>query len=338
MSEKLDMEVAVEEIADGLGLGLDAGADVSGTDDLEASGQNTSDAANAGDLAEVSGDGEGGDPGESASTETPSASEASVDPPPKTWRPEAAKLWEQVPAEARTEILKREEDMFRGIEAYKQDAGLGKALRDMVMPHIRVFEQTGDNPMQVINNLLRSHVVLTNAPQEQKQTIFAKLAEMYGVGVEGTQPYVDPQIASMQKTIDDLRNRVDTQDQQTASEIRSKIRSEIDAFAADPANVYFNEVANDIASLIRTKAAATLQEAYELAIWRNPTTRAKEQARLAAEVAAQEKRKAEEKAEAARKATGANVRVSAKQGRGTAPVGSMDDTLKETFAAIQQRG
>lgn len=59
---------------------------------------------------------------------------------------------------------------------------------------------------------------------------------------------------------------------------RFALGEEITAFAADPAHPYFDEVTGDIAVLI--SAGHSLADAYEKAVWANPTTRQKEIARL----------------------------------------------------------
>lgn len=267
---------------------------------------------------------------------------ATVEPPPKTWRPDAIKTWDQIPPAARAEILKREEDMFKGLEGYKASANVGKALQDVVSPYLADFRAASADPMQVISGLLNTHMVLRKGTPEQRQAIFQKLAESYDVplaaGGSAESPYFDPQVTDLKKTIDGLRERLDTQDQQTQESVRQKLSTEVDAFASDPKNVYFDEVAADVATILRSKVATTLQEAYDKAIWLNPVTRAKEQARLTAEAQAQTARETKEKAEAAKKAAAANVRKSAKSGSETAPTGDMDSTMKEALAEIKSRG
>ena len=54
-------------------------------------------------------------------TEPEVKSEAAL-APPKTWRAEALAKWETLPAEVQREVLKREEDIFKGLESYKADA------------------------------------------------------------------------------------------------------------------------------------------------------------------------------------------------------------------------
>jgi hypothetical protein len=49
--------------------------------------------------------------------------------------------------------------------------------------------------------------------------------------------------------------------------------SQIDNFAADPANPYFNDVKAHMASLLKGGQAKSLQEAYDQATWANPVIR-----------------------------------------------------------------
>jgi hypothetical protein len=324
----LDMEAAVADIADGLGLeSVDAGDDGGDVDGVEPLGDAGTTAVDKPADADV-------EAPEATDTGAPTSESA-----PKTWRPEAAKAWETLPPEVKAEVLKREEDMFKGIESYKGEAALGKAVKEVVTPFMPALQAAGIEPISHINKLLHAHQILSTAPLERKQAIFQSLASEYGVtlGEAGDAPYIDPQIANLNKTIDDLRSRLDTTDRIKAEATREELKKEIDTFAANPANVYFDEVANDIAHLLKTKAVGTLAEAYEKAVWMNPTVRAKEVARLAAEKESQAKAESAEKASKAAKATAANVKTTQKQGRGTAPVGSLDDTLTEVLGNIKSR-
>ncbi len=317
------------------GAGDTISADLFGTSGGDDNGGNADDVnlddAGATDAAPAAGTPQAGE-GEGA---TPPA--ASTPQPPKTWRPEAAAKFSTLPPEVQQEILKREEDIFKGLESYKADASIGKALKGVVQPYMHIFQAQGVDPIQQVSGLMRAHVALATGTPEQKQQFFQQLAEEYGVDLGVEAPYVDPQVASLQKQLSDLQSRLNGREQYEANEARNKLQAEIDSFASDPAHPYFDEVANDIAGLLRSGAAKDLKDAYDKAIWANPITRAKEQARLAAEAEAKAKAEAAERAKQARKAIGANVKSSAKAASGTAPLGSIDDTLNAALVAIKSR-
>lgn len=278
-----------------------------------------------------------------ASTPTAKEGEGTAPPtaaalqPPKTWRPEAAAKFATLPPEVQQEVLKREEDIFKGLESYKADASIGKALKGVVQPYMQVFQSQGIDPMQQVSGLMRAHVALATGTPEQKQQFFQHLAKEYGVDLDVEAPYVDPQVVGLQKQLSDLQSRLNGREQQEADKARTALQAEIDTFASDPAHQYFDEVANDIAGLLRSGAAKDLKDAYDKAIWANPITRAKEQARLTADAETKAKAEAAERVKQARKATGANVKSSAKAASGTAPLGSIDDTLSAALANIKSR-
>lgn len=319
-----DMAGALEEVSSGLGLGEDSGDDTG----VAAGGDEEKPAA-----SDV--------PGEAETTALPPETETVSTAPtaPKTWRPEAAKAWAELPETVRAEVLKREEDMFKGIEGYKADASIGKVIKDIVAPYIPNMRAKGVDPVHQIRSLLASNEALERGTPEQKAMVFRKLAEVYDVDLsgEGQSPYADPQISALNKTIDELRSRLDTNDNRMAESVKANLQKEVNTFADDPAHPYFDEVATDVAALLKGKVVTTLEEAYEKAVWLNPVTRAKEAARVTADAAAKAKSEAEAKAAAAKKASSANVKTSTKPGRGTAPVGSMDDTLSETLTTIRKR-
>ena len=274
------------------------------------------------------------------STSQPPATDTPATPkvaPPKTWRPEALTKWESLPPEVQAEVLKREEDMFKGLEGYKADANVGKAMKGVLDPYMPILNQYGIDPIVQVKNLMQAHYSLVTGTPEQKQALFQKLAQDYGVSLGGETPYVDPTVASLQKQVSELTSRLSGREQKEADTSRQQLQREIDTFASDPAHPLFDDVASDIAALLRSGVAKDLSEAYEKAVWANPVTRGKEQARLTAESVAKSRAEAEEKAKAVRKATGANVKSSAKAASGTAPLGSIDDTLQAALATLRAK-
>jgi hypothetical protein len=118
--------------------------------------------------------------------------------------------------------------------------------------------------------------------------------------------------------------------------LKASTAAEVDAFAKDPAHPYFDEVADHITLLLRDPKIS-LKDAYEQAVWANPVTRAKEQARLQKETEEAVRKAAEEEAKKAAAARGTKLR--GKDGERASPdfVGSMDETLRETYKEIQGR-
>lgn len=335
--EEFDIDGAVGEIGDGLGLGGDGlglGLDDPG-----------------------SGDDGGAPPAEPAAPATPdpaAPAPAPVEPAPaepapapegpvapRTWRAEAAAEFAKLPEVVRNEILKREEDIFQGIEQYKNDAAFGNSIKAVLDPYMPVLQQYGIRPDAQVADMMQAHYTLAFGSPEQKLALVQQVAKDYGIdlGAVGTAaPYTDPQVEGLQKQIKDLESKLNGMSTAQTETKRAEITAHVQKFAADPKNVYFEELAPDIAHLLRTGAEKTVEAAYEKAMWMNPAVRAKELSRQQTEKAEAERKAAAEKAEAAKKAAAANVRTRAKSGSAATPLGSIDDTLTETLATIKAGG
>jgi len=153
----------------------------------------------------------------------------------------------------------------------------------------------------------------------------------------GEEVDIDPQVEALQKELQGIKSVLSKQETTQMEAKKAEITAYVHSFAADPKNIYFEELANDIAHLLRTKAEPSVEKAYEAAIWRNPAVRAKELARQQTEKTEAEKKAAAEKAATAKRATEVNVRSSARRGSAATPAGSIDDTLNETLAKIVAR-
>ena len=256
---------------------------------------------------------------------------------PKTWKPEAAAAWAGVPPVVQAEILKREEDIFRGIEGYKADAQVGKTIKSIMQPYEAIMQQVGINPYQQVKQLMDSHYILATGTPQQKIQFMHKLAQDYKIDLGIEAPYVSPEVSGLQQELNAVKSKLQEFETQGADAARSRIRAEIDAFATDPKNIHFAEVSEDIAILLKSGVAKTLEDAYQKAVRMNPVTYQKEQARLLKEQQDADAAERKRKADAAKLSTAANVRSRSTPGSVTAPLGSIDDTLRETLAKIESR-
>ncbi len=272
---------------------------------------------------------------ETKSEDTPP--DAKVEPP-RTWRADALQVWDQIPKQAQDEILKREQDIFAGIEAYKAAAGVGERVRQVFEPYKEILTSQQVDPLVLTNNLLNAHVTLSTGDRAAKETMFINLARAYGIEIPGVdEGYVDPTVAELQSKIHELQSRQDSMQQMTEIAQKAEINKEIDAFVAQPGHEDFDELASDIAMMLRA-GAKTLQEAYDKAKALNPAVQAKERARIAAEAVSKAKAAETERVAKAKKASSANVSTGGKLGNGKTPIGSIDDTLASTFRELKAKG
>lgn len=284
-------------------------------------------------------------PAEQLPQEQPPAEAAPAVPslpePPKTWRQNALAKWGELPAEVREEVLKREEDMFKGIEGYKSDAAYAKTVKEVLTPFLPDLQRYNIDPVRHIGALMQAHHSLALGTPESKLETFRKLAQDYGIDLghlsPDSQPFVDPQVARLQSELHDIRSTVTNAERQRQEAALAENRAKIEAFARDPAHSHFEKVSSDMVNLLQSGVAKDLNDAYERAVWLNPETRAAEISRQHAEKIRIGQEEAKRKAEEARRVASANVRTIAKANGGTAGGKTMDETLNETFAAISSR-
>lgn len=258
-------------------------------------------------------------------------------PPPDTWKKEAKEQWATLSPEIQTEVLRREQEIFQGLEQYKADASIGNYLKQIVAPHQEFFTNSGENPVKLLNDLTQAHVILSTADPARRRELFLTVAKSYGVDLLSESAYIDPQVQSLQKELQGVKSQLHSRAQQEATAERQKLQLEIQTFFNDPANTYVNEVADDMARLLRSGMATNPKDAYEQAVRLNPTVYAKELSRVREEEAQRIKAESESKLDKARKASAANVRSKVKSASAATPVGTMDDTLLEQLATIKAR-
>lgn len=320
-----DMDKGSQELSDQLGFGKQAGEVA----------KETADAAKAVEAAAGTG----------VIVAPPPSPGAPVDPtatPPKTWTKEAGETWATIPPAAKAEILRREEDMFKGIEGYKAKASFGESVVDVLKPYMPAIMANSINPVNLINNLLASHNTLALGSQEQKLALWQNLAKTYGMtvtsaGEEGSPAYVDPKVASLEAKIAQLESGQAQTEQARRQQYQEDSTKAVNAFATDPAHPYFDECSDEIARLIRSGEGKDLADAYEKAVWLNPVTRTKEVARQNAEKQTKLGEDAAKKLLDAKTATAANVNTRPKAVTAGRPLGSMDDTMMDTLRSIKAR-
>lgn len=153
--------------------------------------------------------------------------------------------------------------------------------------------------------------------------------------VQGLPPELAPVLQPLQRQIDSLTQQLTERDRHSQEAAFASSLQTVQAFAADPAHPYFNDVQQDMLAMIETARAqgreVSLKDAYDRAVWANPTVRAQ---MLQAE-RAQEERTRREQAEAARR-NGAVLNGSPVPGANTSasnPAATVRDELMRAFAA-----
>lgn len=268
---------------------------------------------------------------------------------PTSWRAGAATKFATVDPEIQTEVHKRETDFHKGLQEQKPFADLGRSFHAEFQPYEALIRASGHTPQSLTRAWMNTEYQLKTATPEGKAALFVKYAKDYGIDMamiqeaatkvaagQSAEPVVDPRFAALEKTLQQVTTHIESTKTEAAQREYKTIESETQAFGQKPENKHYQAVRLDMAALMESGRAETLQDAYDKAIWANPETRKL----MLAEQQTAESVKAAEKAALARKAAVTNVAT-----RGSPPAtrpatpggGTMEDTIRANLRAIQAR-
>ncbi len=219
--------------------------------------------------------------------------------PPVEWKGAGKVKWGLLPKEVQAELR----DTYAGLQAQQSEIGPIKEIIDYARPMlvreagsvgegirqlIYLHEASLTKPWEVINLIAqRRGIDLRAAFSGQPQPGTTQEGQL------GTQTSPDP---ALQQRLERLEAQIEQRD-------TSSTQQTIEAFRADPAHPYFEDVRPTMAALLSSGQAKDLQDAYDKATWADPTIRSSLMQRQTEEAAAN--RKAE--ADRARKAAAASL-------------------------------
>jgi len=231
------------------------------------------------------------------------------------------------------EFIRRSDEMHRGLEQYREKAQFGESIRTAIAPYMENIKSYGMTPDVAVQSLFQADSMLRSGTADQKVQMLHKIAADYGINIQQvaqTQPVpFDGTSYALQQKLSQMESWIAQQTQAREQQESATLNSEIERFSSDPANVHFAAVRDDMAGLLQAGMATDLRDAYEKAIYANPTVRSQVLAQQQAKAENERKAQATQKAQAAKQAAAVNV-----SRKGTLPsakqFGSMDDTIRET--------
>src|SRR5579859_126809 len=198
--------------------------------------------------------------------------------PPNSWKPAERESWATMPATAQAAVIRREREIESALQQTAADRQLRQVVSQTLGPYEGMIRAQGAEPLQFVDNLLRTAAALQTAPAGYKAQIVANIIKTYGVDVQGLadaldgQPpaangqapsAVDPNALAQQVTQSVLNNLT----QQRDAMLSQNATAQIDAFAAD--REFFEDVKHRMGILMEAAAhdnvAMSLEEAYDLA-------------------------------------------------------------------------
>jgi hypothetical protein len=224
-------------------------------------------------------------------------------------------------------VAKREQEIDHGLRRKSEEVKRYEPLEQVLAPRRAQWAAQGMDEVHAVKTLLAAQDLLEKNPMQGLEF----LARSYGVNLNTAQPQGQPyqaqpardshpEIAALKQQLQVLQSQVQTA--QTAP-----IVSQIDAFQNDPANLYFENVRDDMAVLLHNGKASDLKEAYEMACWMRPDIRPFLQTAQAPAAPMQDK---------AAQARRAAVSVTGSPGQSRIPKsnGSIEDDIRAAFEEV----
>jgi hypothetical protein len=218
---------------------------------------------------------------------------------PTTWKKEYLNIWdkleknEPVTKEEFTKFAEyanqRETEYKKGVSAYKGEVDRIKPLENAIAPYRQHLQQQGINEIALIDNLVKSHFVLAQAPYEQKVQMFNRLAQDYGIQLNGNPQQTDPYVQQLMNQLNMVNQEVGTIKNRYEQEEQNRLMGEINRVASDVENFpHFETVREDMAQLLERGLAHNLETAYAKAVRMNDDVWAVEQERLLTQASKQQ--------------------------------------------------
>lgn len=256
----------------------------------------------------------------------------------------------ELPQEWRDAFHKRDEDVNTAKAQWEAKAARLNRYDEILAPHKDAWAVQGLDDHQAIARLVAAEKVLRETPAQG----ILYLAQSYGVDLrslvgqpgnlaqpQAQAPVADPVISELQSTVQTLKEALDKQSQSASQASLAQAQAQITQFASDPANLYFENVKDDVALLLESGRAQTLKDAYEMAIWANPETRPLLMAQQAQQQQVAQQAKAKQEADKAKaqqaKASSGSVTGAPTPGAApaTAPRGSLREELQAAMVAAR---
>jgi len=258
--------------------------------------------------------------------------------PPASWSATAKADFAALPQHIQQEVLKREADIEAGKAQWDQKAERFNRLDAILAPRRERFQLAGIDETQAVQALFAAQDYLERDPvnaliylARQSGVSQQHLLQVLGGPQQPQQAQLPPQLQPLMQQVQTLSQTVAQQQAQQTQAKLSEHLNQVQAFAADPANIYFENVRARMGKLIRSGDAENLSDAYQQACWMDPEIRPLMLRQQTQQQAVAQQAEARAKAEAARRASGS---VIGSPSPGATPVqGGSSGNLREDIQA-----
>lgn len=205
---------------------------------------------------------------------------------PPSWKPEARESWQQVPANVRVEIHRRESEAYKAIQQSKTAREFHQEFAKVAQPFAILLEQEG-GPLNGFHEYLKTASLLRMGTPHEKAMAIAKAVQQFQIPIEMLDSALAGNISRpgggngqaapgefRDPRVDQLLQTLNQQQQQREQGMLAEVDNELEVFAQDPANEYFHDVRELMADVLEVAARRnekiSLQQAYSRATMIHP--------------------------------------------------------------------
>lgn len=237
---------------------------------------------------------------------------------PQYWKAEDKEKFKALPKEAQSLILDRHKEMTadytRKTQGIAEQGKKYEALDKVFEPHRETLKAQGLDEVSAVRNLITAYEQQEQFIRHFKQNPRAAiewLANRHGVNLveDPNAEKLDPTVARLSQEVLQLKEQREAEGRQRVLAEQQQIQSTIDAFAKEIAadgylaHPHFEELKLEMGALMSSGKAGSLQDAYDMALWANPSTRSKQIEADRAAMAAKREAERKEQVEKAKKAS-----------------------------------
>lgn len=258
--------------------------------------------------------------------------------PPASWKKDYHDVWQTADDRMKEYAWQREEQMKAGVQPLMEKARIADQFNEVLNPYMETIRGLGMDAPKAVKALMEADHALRYSDPQQKQQLFMRLAQQYGVNLgdmsQLPQQMVDPNISALQQELNRVRGEVMSWKEQQEQVQNQSLLSEIDSFAMRAE--HFEEARPTMISLLQSGVATTLEDAYEKALRLDDNLYRQVQQSQQAQVETQQKVVANQ---AAKKARAAAVSVRSAAPGATTATKAQDrrSLLAEQFDSMADR-
>lgn len=179
---------------------------------------------------------------------------------PAAWRPEVREKWGALDPEVRAEVNRRESEMQRVLQNGAQARQFVDAFERLVQPYEVFIRAENSNPLQAVDNLMRTAAELRVGTPASKAQLVAGLIQNFGIDVQmldsilaGQRPQAQQQQQQVfhDPRVDQLLAREQRMHQENDMRMQQQIAQELSTFAEK--HEFYGDVQQLMADLVEMK-------------------------------------------------------------------------------------